>query len=177
MNEPIDSIRAGSSASASRHREQRRTIVIRRFLQAEGGAECICVISCADMRVPVSVKATGVRFDETAPQLADRPGWTPERRGERAAWQRGESVFVTATAFVEFDDGGGVTRWTGTPQGPFAVPLGTDATSLLIELAEYPDDLLADLGIGEYEVSRFDFLAAPRRLELGDGLRDRLTVR
>jgi hypothetical protein len=129
------------------------------------------------MGVPVSVKATGVRFDETGPELADRPGWTPERRGERAAWQRGESVFVTATAFVEFDAGGGVTRWTGTAQGPFSVPLGTDVTSRLIELAERPDDLLADLGIADYQVTRFDFLAAPRRLELGDGLRDRLTLR
>lgn len=117
------------------------------------------------------------RFDETGPELADSLGWTPERRGERAAWQHGKSVFVTASSFVEFDDGSGVTRWTGTPQGPFAVPLGTDATSLLIEFAEHPDNLLADLGIADYEVSRFDFYAAPRRLELGDGLRDRLTLR
>jgi hypothetical protein len=127
--------------------------------------------------MPVSVKATGVRLDETGPELADRPGLTPERRGERAAWQRGELLFVKATAFVEFDDGSGVTRWMGTPQGPFAVPLGTDATSLLMEIAEHPDDLLADLGIADYKVSRFDFLAAPRRVELGDGLRDRLTLR
>jgi hypothetical protein len=84
---------------------------------------------------------------------------------------------VTATAFVEFDDGSGVTRWTGTPQGPYAVPLGTDATSLLMELAASPDDLLGDLGIADYKVSRFDFLAAPRRIDLGDGLRDRLTLR
>jgi hypothetical protein len=102
---------------------------------------------------------------------------TPERRAERAAWQRGELLFVTAAAFVEFDDGSGVTRWTGTPQGPFAVPLGTDATSLLMELAAYPDDLLPDLGIADYKLSRFDFFAAPRRVELGEGLRDRLTLR
>lgn len=125
----------------------------------------------------VSVKATGVRFDETGPELADGRGLTPGCRGERAAWQRGELLFVTATAFVEFDDGSGITHWTGTPQGPFAVPLGTDATSLLMELAEHPDDLLAELGIAADKVSRFDFLAAPRRVELGDGLRDRLTLR
>jgi hypothetical protein len=129
------------------------------------------------MKVPVSVQATGVRFEETDPELADRQGMTPERRGERAAWQRGELLFVTATAFVEFDDGRSVTRWTETPQGPFAVPLGTDATSLLGELAAYPDDLLPDLGIADCEVSPLDFLAAPRRVELGDGLRDRLTLR
>jgi hypothetical protein len=129
------------------------------------------------MKVPVSVQATGVRFDESGPALADRPGMTPERRAERAAWQRGELLFVTAAAFVEFDDGSGVTRWTGTPQGPFAVPLGTDATSLLMELAAYPDDLLPDLGIADYKLSRFDFFAAPRRVELGEGLRDRLTLR
>lgn len=127
--------------------------------------------------MPVSVEATGVRFDEAGPELVDRQGMTPERRGERAAWERGEFLYVTATAFVEFDAGNGVTRWTGTPQGPFAVPVGTDATSLLMELATHPDDLLPDLGIADYKVSRFDFLAAPRSVELGDGLRDRLTLR
>ena len=50
------------------------------------------------------------------------------------------------------------------------------STSLLMELAEDLDDLLADLGIADYKVSRFDFLAAPRRVELADGLRDRLTL-
>jgi hypothetical protein len=129
------------------------------------------------MKVPVTVLATGVRFDEAGPELVDRRGMTPEGRGERAAWQRGELLFVTATAFVEFDDGGGAMRWTGTPQGPFPVSLETDATSLLMELAAYPDDLLPDLGIADYKVSRFDFLAAPRRVELGDGLRDRLRLR
>jgi hypothetical protein len=136
--------------------------------------ESIC---CAGMRVPISVRATGVRFDETGPELADPRGMTPERRGERVAWQRGELLFVTATAFVEFDDGSGITRWTGTPQGQFAVRLGTDAASLLMDFAAYPDDLLSDLGSADYKVSRFDFFAAPRRVELGDGLRDRLTLR
>jgi hypothetical protein len=101
---------------------------------------------------------------------------TPEGRGERAAWQRGELVFVTATAFVEFDAGDGAQRWIGTPQGPFAVDLGTDATSLLLAIAEQPDDLLADLGIAGYNVLRFDFNAAPRRLELGDSLREKLSL-
>jgi hypothetical protein len=46
-----------------------------------------------------------------------------------------------------------------------------------MELAAYPDDLLPDLGIADYKLSRFDFFAAPRRVELGEGLRDRLTLR
>ena len=129
------------------------------------------------MGVPVSVAATGVRFDETGPPLAGGRGQTPERRDERAAWARGDLIFVTATAFVEFDAGDGATRWTGTPQGPFAVPLETDATSLLMVLAGHPDDLLANLRAASFKVSRFDYFAAPRRVELADGLRDRLTLR
>jgi len=46
-----------------------------------------------------------------------------------------------------------------------------------MELADEPDDLLADLGIPGYKPSRFDFRAAPRRIELADTLRDRLTLR
>jgi hypothetical protein len=65
----------------------------------------------------------------------------------------------------------------GHATGPHAIPLGVDATSRLIEIADDPDDLLADLGISDYKVSRFDFYAAPRRIELDDELRDRLTLR
>ena len=42
--------------------------------------------------------------------------------------------------------------------------LGTDATSL------------ADFGISGYRVRRFDFHAAPRRIELDDALREKLTL-
>jgi hypothetical protein len=123
------------------------------------------------------VEATGVRFENAAAELISGSPRTPERHAELAAWRRGEMVFVTGTAFVEFNAGNGTMRWTGTPQGPFAVPLGVDVTSALLELAEYPDDLLADLGIAGFKVSRFDFRAAPRRLELSDALRHKLTLR
>jgi hypothetical protein len=76
----------------------------------------------------------------------------------------------------EFDAGDGVHRWTGTPQGPYGVPLGTDATSLLLERASDLDDLLADLGISGLAVRRFDFYAAPRRIELDDALREKLKL-
>ena len=147
------------------------------FLQGGSGSHGRRVLRCREVRVPISVRATGVRFAATAPDSVEGSGLTPERRGERAAWQRGELIYATVTAFVEFDVGSDDMRWTGTPQGPYSVPLGTDATSLLMDLAAYPDDLLADLGISGYKVSRFDFLAAPRRVELDDELRDQLTLR
>lgn len=129
------------------------------------------------MAAAVSVRATGVRFDEADPGPDQWSRMTPERRADRAAWARGELLFVSVTAFVEFDDDSGAQRWTGSPQGPFAVPLSADATSLLMDLANVPDDLLADLGIAGYKVTRFDFLAASRRVELADSLRERLTLR
>ena len=129
------------------------------------------------MRAPVSVRATGVRFDEGQPELEQWVLLTPERRADRAAWARGGLLFVSVTAFVDFDAGSGVERWTGTPQGPYAVPLSAAATSLLLDLADRPEDLLDELGIAGYKVRRFDFYAAPRRIELADGLRERLTLR
>jgi hypothetical protein len=123
----------------------------------------------------VSVRATGVRFDQADAGPTGSP--SPERRAEDAAWRRGELVYLTVTAFVEFNDESGEQRWVGTPQGPYAVPLGKDATSLLLELAERPDDLLADLGISGEGVPRFDFYAAPRRIELQAELRQQLLLR
>ena len=57
------------------------------------------------------------------------------------------------------------------------VPLSAAATSLLLDLADRPEDLLDQFGIAGYKVRRFDFYAAPRRIELADGLRERLTLR
>jgi len=123
-----------------------------------------------------TVHATGVRFDECDGSAPPRVRMTPESRADVVAWQRGELVFISATAFVDFDAGEGLNRWTGTPQGPYGVALGTDATSFLLECARDLDDLLADFGISSYRVRRFDFNAAPRRIELDDALREKLPL-
>jgi hypothetical protein len=95
----------------------------------------------------VAIQATGVRFDEVDAGQLSSP--SPEQRAEHVAWERGDLVFVTATAFVAFTDDRGEQRWMGTPQGPYGVPLEVDATSLLLDLVERPDDLLPDLGISD----------------------------
>jgi hypothetical protein len=123
----------------------------------------------------VAIQATGVRFDQVAAGQLSSP--SPEQRAEHVAWERGDLVFVTATAFVEFTDDRGEQRWMGTPQRPYGIPLEVDATSLLLDLVERPDDLLPDLGISDLKVGRFDFYAAPRRIELADDLRRRLLLR
>jgi hypothetical protein len=123
----------------------------------------------------VAIQATGVRFDEVDAGQLSSP--SPEQRAEHVAWERGDLVFVTATAFVAFTDDRGEQRWMGTPQGPYGIPLEVDATSLLLDLVERPDDLLPDLGISDLKVARFDFYAAPRRIELADDLRRRLLLR
>ena len=124
----------------------------------------------------VTVQSTGVRIDLASGDDLPSPT-TPEERAERAESKRGKLVFVTVSAFVEFIDSDGPQRWMGTPQGPYAISLGADATSLLLELADRPDDLLPDLGIAGLHVPRFEFYAAPRRIELEESLRKRLLLR
>ena len=86
-------------------------------------------------------------------------------------------MLVRATEFVEFDAGDGVQRWEETPQGPFSVSPETSATSALLDIVgNLPGDLLADLGIAGLKPSRFEYRAAPRRIDLEPGLAERLIV-
>ncbi len=59
------------------------------------------------------------------------------------------------------------------------VPAAGDPTSELLRIAQearelHLGDLLGDLRIGGYAITRFDFHAAPFRIELSPDLRDRL---
>lgn len=93
---------------------------------------------------------------------------------------RAESaVLVRAYAFVDFDRGDGPTRWTGTPQGVIALPVNASATSAILDLVESPpqvSDLFPDLRMSDIPVGRFDFYAAPARIELDPGLASRLIL-
>jgi hypothetical protein len=128
------------------------------------------------------VIATGVRVDEypdpeqalaAGRHVVSRP-LSPEERANLAAWRSGTLLFVRTTAFVEFDVGEGTDRWDDTPQGPFSVDLNRPATSRVLECVEHNDDLLAEFGINGMSVSRIDFYAAPRRIEIDQALSDRL---
>lgn len=120
----------------------------------------------------VAILATGTRFDEYR-----LPGEDDEPRWARAA--AGDLVFVRSTAFVEFDAGAGAERWDETPQGPFPVPLRESATTALLQIVEDdPTSLnpLADLGIAGMRPSRFDWHAAPRRIEIAPELAEQLIL-
>jgi hypothetical protein len=104
---------------------------------------------------------------------------SPEQRADLAGGRAGEVVFVRVTAFVEFDRGAGLERWEETPQGPFAVEARGSATSALLDLVEGQSlltNLLADLGISGMAVSRFQFAAAPRRIDVDPAIAGRLTL-
>jgi hypothetical protein len=135
----------------------------------------------------IRILATGVFVDEHAdpePELLEAARafgehLSPEDRAELARWRAGELVYVRITSFVEFDDGSGVQRWDETPQGPYPLPLGESATSALlnsIEDSDQRDNHLADFGINEIPVSRFEFEAAPRRIDVDPPLAARLTL-
>lgn len=133
------------------------------------------------IRQPVRVIATGIVFEQPDDPAESLLRWneviTPELRQQLAAWEAGEVLLLTHAAFVEFDDGSEIRRWTGTPQGPFPISTSASATTeLLARAADWQEDLLADLGISGYEVPRFDFYAAPRRIDLADELRNRLVL-
>lgn len=103
---------------------------------------------------------------------------TPEQRGHLAAWRQGSVVFVRSTPFVEFRGASGEQRWEGTPQGPSAVTTARSATSALLELAEDAErtGLLAELRSSGHAVSRFDFEAAPQRIDADPALVARLSL-
>lgn len=126
----------------------------------------------------VRIVATGVRVDaHPDPGHAGAEHVPPEQPVDLVRWRAGQVAFVRLTSFVEFDDGSGVRRWEGTPQGPHAVALAGSATSRLLELVDsMPDLLLADLGISGMSASRFDFHAAPRRIDVDPALATRLTL-
>lgn len=133
------------------------------------------------IRQPVRVIATGIAFEQPDDPAESLLRWhevlTSDLHQQLAAWQAGEALLLTHTAFVEFDDGTQVHRWTGTPQGPFPISTKTSATTeLLRRAADWQEDLIDELGISGYEVARFDFYAAPRRIDLADELRNRLLL-
>ncbi len=128
------------------------------------------------------VHATGMLFDEPADPVGayvDKIGvLTPEARQSLEAWRAGEVVLLTCVAFAEVDAGGGRQRFTGPPSGPHAVPTHRSATADLLRFVDgtAADDLLAALGIHGIKVSRFDYYAAPHRIEVGDVVRRRLML-
>jgi hypothetical protein len=135
----------------------------------------------------IRVLATGVRVEEHPdPESWLQDAWrdlgvraTPEERSDLARWRAGDVVFVRTTSFVEFDDGSGPKVWEDTPQGPTPVEVSSSATTALLVIVEAQDqrlNLLADLGISDMRVSRFDFEAAARRIEIAPALRARLTL-
>lgn len=91
------------------------------------------------VRQPVRILATGIVFEQPDDPVMALAGWhdrlTPELRGAIAEWRAGDALMLTHTAFVEFDDGREVRRWTGTPQGPFPISTRRPASSELIQRA------------------------------------------
>jgi hypothetical protein len=128
------------------------------------------------------VHATGILFEEPPDPVGayvDRTGvLTLEARHALEQWQQGEVVLLTCAAFAEVDDGHGKRRFTGPSTGPHAIPIGRSATGALLAFVDgnASDDLLAALAIHGVKVSRFDYYAAPHRIELDDIVRRRLTL-
>ena len=106
--------------------------------------------------------------------LGDNP---LHERQLRAAEAAGEFVLVDAGTFAEIEVDGEVHRIGGAQSIGNQVGLGADPTSQLLEIAERVRELgdaLSHLRIAGFRISRWDFHAAPARLELEPELAARL---
>ena len=109
----------------------------------------------------VTIEATGVRL--RLPM---------EHEDGLGAPQDGE-VLVVAQAFAELrQDDGAPERWDGASCFTRRVPTDRDPTLELLAAAEEagPVEVLGDLRIAGYGVSRWDVFRAPRRIELDPAL-------
>lgn len=127
------------------------------------------------------VVGTGILFEEPHDPVGayvESVGFlTPEARRAIDAWRSGDVLLLTCSAFAEVDDGHGVRRWGGAVHGPHPIPVRGSATSALLALVEHQlHDLLPALGMQGLRIARFDFHAAPRRIELDESIRRRLRL-
>lgn len=101
---------------------------------------------------------------------------TPEDRLIRARVKRGEMIEVRAQEFVDFETADGRMRFRGSSFGS-AIDVTTDPTIELLELGQGEVRLngpFSDLRRCDFDVTRWEYYAAPHRLELSDRLRERL---
>jgi hypothetical protein len=120
---------------------------------------------------PVIDLRTGVQLG-----LVDDP-FEGRRLGE--SLRRGDTLLVDAQSFVEYRDGDGWERMGGSVAGPDEVDVTVDPTKRLLEIAHesrewHLPDLLGDLRRNGVLVSRWDFYAAPFRIELSKELQARV---
>jgi hypothetical protein len=106
----------------------------------------------------------------------ERP--TPEERVEAAAYDRGELIHVGWHVFADLEDDGRRVRVGGSWGWERPIKLDEDPTSALNEIVEgeryHLGDLLGDLRIGDMDVTRWEFYAAPFKVELSPKLQERL---
>ena len=99
-------------------------------------------------------------------------------RDEQAAYERGEVVFVGWHVFADLEDEGRSFRFGGSWGMERPIRLDEDPTSALLEIVAeeryHLGDLLGDLRIGNMDVTRWEFYAAPFKVELSPGLQNRL---
>jgi hypothetical protein len=103
-----------------------------------------------------------------------------ERDEQHAVPPAGETP-VVAQVFAEVDDGARRYRVGGTTvlSPGFGIAPGSDPTTALVRIAyetreEHLGELLGDMRIGDCDVTRFEFYAAPFKIELAAPLREAL---
>lgn len=111
-----------------------------------------------------------MRLPRRFPDEREDPPDLDEKTGE---------LIIEVQVFADLEDSGRRYRVGGTVQRGPLVPLSEDPTTALVHIADearqtHLGDLLGDLRTAGCDVTRFEFYAAPFRIELADDLRDRL---
>jgi hypothetical protein len=135
-------------------------------------------------RIPARIIVTGVELileeefeiPPDPPELAAPFSLTPEDRAIRQRVERGEVIEVRAQEFVDFETGEGRVRWRGGSLG-LPIDVTRDPTVELLALAQgdvRENGPFGDLRRSGFDVTRWEYYAAPHRLELSEHLRERL---
>jgi hypothetical protein len=143
--------------------------------------------------VQVQVKATGVLLrlatDEEVAALehARRRGAELDLPGRSFSYAEPlrepapNEVYIVAQSFAEFERGGAHEQWAGMEYHGQVIPVDRDATMELLELVKDARgdlvEIFADMRIARFDVSRWDFRAAPSAIVLDPSLDARLAPR
>jgi len=105
------------------------------------------------------------------------PSRAPDEAAAPAPVDARGDVVVELQVFAELSENGTVSR-TGGSVDRQTVAAGTDPTTRLIEIAldareVHLGDLLGDVRNCGHDITRFEFYAAPFRIELAPSLRER----
>ena len=115
--------------------------------------------------------------EEMPPAMLDGDD-LPRERADQMAYERGQLLYVGWHVFADLEDDGRHFRLGGSWGMERPISLNEDPTSALLEIVKeeryHLGNLFGDLRMGNMDVTRWEFYAAPFKVELSPQLQARL---